>query len=282
MIDKNLLRQIKNQRPSEPVKEKKRLIYRLNKLFTFLFNLFHKRGFKYNSLNSKESLNLLLTTKKSLIRFGDGEARIIVGKDQGCQNYHPKLRKKLTEIWLNYSSDSPYLFALSNWNLTSSVEELKKRGTFHIWKFSRYLFWKFKMEKLKLPILETDMFRAGPAILDGKEIERLWNDYSNLIMVHHSLEYYKWFSSKYPEKKVFFIQIPDKNFFEFVEEKKEEVRELVKREKIDKKDIVILIAGGPGGKVFCYDLILEGFKCLDVGHYFHTFYNLEKMKNEKI
>ncbi|GAB6182653.1 GT-D fold domain-containing glycosyltransferase [Thermodesulfovibrio hydrogeniphilus] len=273
---------IKSERPKEPILKKKRIFYRFNKLKVIIFNLLFKRGFKYNALSAEESLDLLLKTKKSLIRFGNGESEIIVGLDMGTQEYRKELRKKLIEIWKNYSENSPYLMALTNWNLTADIKELKRRGTFGIWRFMRYLLWKYKIEKSSLPYPETDMFRASEVTLPYEKIELLWKDFQNIIMVHNSNEYFNWFKNKNLDKKVWFVKIPDKNMFDVLNEIKSKILQLINYNDLPATNTVILLAGGPGGKVLCYELINLGYRCYDMGNFFHTFYQLEKLQNEKI
>ncbi len=276
------LKLIKSERPHEPILKRKRLFYRFNKLKVSIFNLLLKRGFKYNALSPEESFDLLLKTKKSLIRFGNGESEIIVGLDMGTQEYRKELRKKLIEIWKNYSANSPYLMALTNWNLTVDIKELKRRGTFGIWRFMRYLLWKYKVEKSPLPYLETDMFRASDVTLPYEKIELLWKDFQNIIMVHNSYEYFNWFKDKNKGKKVWFIKIPDKNMFDVLNETKRNILQLINEANLSSNNVVVLVAGGPGGKVLCYELINMGYRCYDMGNFFHTFYQLEKLENEKI
>ncbi len=276
---KNLtLKTIKSERPKEPILKRKRLFYRFNKLMVILFNLLFRRGFKYNALSSEKSFDLLLKTKKSLIRFGNGESEIIVGLDMGTQEYRKELRNELIEIWKNYSENCTYLMALTNWNLTVDIKELKRRGTFGIWRFMRYLLWKYKIEQSPLPYLETDMFRASDIMLPYEKIELLWKDFQNIIMVHNSKEYFNWFRSKNKYKKVWFVKIPDKNMFDLLDNIKKEIFQLITKNKLFHSEIVILIAGGPGGKVLCYELINMGYRCYDMGNFFHTFYQLEKLK----
>lgn len=268
---------IKSQRPKEAIIKKKRLIFRLNRFLTTLFNLFYRSPLRYYALSSEESLDILLKTKKSYIRFGNGESEIIVGLDMATQFYSKELKKGLLEIIKHYSPQCNYLLGLTNWNLTKSVKELKatpKKYKYKMWRYMRYVFWKYSMNKIEMPFLETDMFRVGPVGLMRDKIEKLWADISNIIMVHNSEEYFRWFSREYNNKKIYFIKIPDDNFFSVLYETQEEIIRLIKDNNINKDDLVVLVAAGPGAKVLCYNLCQKdgSYLCYDMGNFFHMHY----------
>jgi hypothetical protein len=260
-----------SQRPKEPIIKRKRLIFRINRFLTNLYNLFHTQGFQYNALSSKESLEILLRSGKSLIRFGNGESEIIVGLDMATQEYNGELANSLKEIVKNYTKDCNYLLALTNWNLRKSTKQLKDENRFRLWRYMRYVFWKLHMNKISMPFLETDMFRKGPVGLSISEIEKLWRNRQSIIMVHNTKEYYDWFKNKYFGKKVYFVQIPDKNFFSVLKNTQSKIEQIINNNKIEKDDLLILVSAGPGGKVLCYNLCQPpfGYLCYDMGNFFH-------------
>ncbi len=272
---------IKNQRPKEPIIKKKRLIFRLNRFLTNVFNFFYRGHLRYHALNAEESLKMLLKTKKSYIRFGDGESDILVGFDRATQVYDRNLRKALIKIIKDYNPYCNYLLGLSNWNLTQSVQELKatpQKRKYRMWRYMRYVFWRLGMDKIDMPFLETDMFRVGPVGLERHKIEKLWANVTNIIMIHNSEEYFRWFSKEYNSKIIYFITIPDKNFFSVLPETQEKIIRLVKDNHISKDNLVILVAAGAGAKVLCYNLCQkdDNYLCYDMGHFFHMHYHDSK------
>lgn len=52
-------------------------------------------------LNSDKSLDELITSGKSIARYGDGEFKLIMGENIGFQKSHPKLTRRLKEILKN-------------------------------------------------------------------------------------------------------------------------------------------------------------------------------------
>lgn len=272
---------IKNQRATNQFKIKRTLRAKILKRLADIFNFLYKKGMCYNALDSYNSLDLLLLTRKSYIRLGDGEFRIIAGFDQANQQYHPELRKGLIKIIKQYRPDSKYFLGLTNWNLTADINTLKKRKSYGIWRYARFFLWRFSIhKKSKMPYLETDMFRVGEVGLSNSEIERIWLPYEYIIIVHNSKEYFEWFKNKYPLKKMFFVKIPERDFFFVLNEKEQEILNIINYHKIPKEKLIILIAAGPGGKILCYNLINRDFYVCDMGHYFHMRYHLEKIGKE--
>jgi len=268
---------IKSQRPLISIKRKKTLRAKIIKRLADIFNFFYRDGMIYNALDSKQSLELLIKTRKSLIRLGNGESEIIAGFDMGTQRYHPELRKQLIKILKDYSLESSYLLALPNSNLTVNIKTLQERKNYKIWRYMRYFLWLYKIHKVnKMPFLEANMFRIGEEGLPDYEIEKLWIPYEHIIIVHNSQEYFEWFRNKYPLKTISFIKIPDRDFFFVLKDKQYEILKVFQKFNISKENSVILVSAGPGGKVLCYNLSKLSFLCYDMGNFFHMRYQLER------
>lgn len=268
---------IGSERPEGPIIKKKRFFFRLNRLLTNLYNFFNREGLKYRALRSEESLQMLLESKKSLIRYGNGESEIIVGMDMATQEYDKELQKNLIKIIKEYSPYSNYLLALTNWNLTQSVSDLKaspKKRKYRMWRYMRYVFWRLGMDKINMPFLETDMFRVGHVGLSRDKTEKLWKDKSHIIMVHNNEEYFRWFQEGYKNNNIYFVKIPEKNFFSVLPETQGKIMRLIQDNNIDKNDLVILVSAGPGSNVLCYNLCQKDadYLCYDMGNFFHMHY----------
>lgn len=271
--------EIKSQRPKQPIKRKRTIRAKILKRVADIFSFFYRGPMLYNALNSEESINLLLKERKSLIRFGNGESEIMAGFDMGTQRYHPELRKALIRILKEYCKDSKYFLALPNWNLTVDVKTLKERGNYKIWRYMRYFLWSLNIQrKTEVSFLEANMFRVGQEGISEELIEKLWLPYKNIIIVHNSEKYFHWFKNKYPSKNVFFVKIPDRDFFFVLGEKQKEIIEFFPKNTISKDDTVILVSAGPGAKVLCYNLAKMNFLCYDMGNYFHMRYILSMQK----
>ena len=266
----------KGERPKVPNVKRKTLYFRLNRAFTNLFNFFNRKGLSYQALSSEESLQLLLKTRKSYIRFGNGESEILVGLDMGTQVYDKNLRNSLVKIIKEYDTDSNYLLGLTNWSLKKSVKDLKATpNLYRIWRFMRYMFWRLNMAEIKMAFLEADMFRVGQVGLTRERIELLWADISNIIMVYNNEKLYHRFSEKNKNKKIYFIRIPEKNFFGALPETHEKILNLVRKNNIDRRDLAVLVSAGPGANVLCYNLCQKDEKllCYDMGNFFYMNYH---------
>jgi hypothetical protein len=226
---------------------------------------------KYNALNSEASLDLLLETEKSYIRFGNGESEILVGLDMATQVYCKELENALKKIINEYNHGQNYLVGLTNWRLTQTVQELKAtpgRKAYKVWRFMRYVFWRQGMYKISMPFLEADMFREGSAGLSYEKIELLWKHSPNIIVVYNNEKTYQTFKDVYRRKNVYLIKIPDKNFYSVLTETQEKIIKLIKEQRMNKKEVVILVSAGPGSNVLCYNLCQEdnNVLCYDVGN----------------
>jgi len=267
----------KSERPKEPIIKKKTLNYRLNRFLTNIFNFLYRKPLRYHALTAEESLQMLLRTKKSYIRLGNGESEILVGLDMATQVCDKGMKNALLEIIKNYNDDCHYLLGLTNWRLTKSVKELRstpKQSAFKIWRFMRFVFWKYGMYRITMPFLEADMFRVGRVGLKREQIYDLWKDISHIIVVHNNESCFRRFQKEQKNKNVFFIKIPDKNFFSTLPETQRKIIQLIKDNGIEKEGLVILVAAGPGAKVLCYNLCQKDadYLCYDMGNFFHMHY----------
>jgi len=276
---------MKTERPKKAIVKKKTLKFRINRLRANIFNFFNRGKLPYKPLDKEESLKLLLETGKSYIRFGNGESEILVGLDMATQQYDKELEKGLTKIIKDYSPDCNYLLGLVNWALTKSVKEmnaLPEQNLFNIWKFMRYVFYKLGMEKITMPFLEADMFRIGAVHLSRVQIELLWADKSSIIMIYNNEDHYERFKKKHSDKEVYFIKIPDRDFFTLLPEVQERIQTIIKDNRINKDSLAVLVCAGPGSNVLCYNLCQrdDNLLCYDMGNFFHMRYR-EKMQESR-
>jgi hypothetical protein len=267
----------KSERPNEAIIKKKTFTFRLNRALTCLFNFFNRKGLNYQAVNPEESLKMLLKTKKSHIRFGNGESEIMVGLDMATQIYDGDLDRYLVKIIKNYSPGCNYLLGLTNWRLTQRVKDLKAtpgQKAYKIWRFMRYLFWRLDMHKIDMPFLEADMFRIGTKGLNLEKIALLWADVSNIIVVYNNDRHFQRFREKHKDKHVFFVSIPDKNFFRVLPDAQKKILTIIKDNEIRKDDLAILVSAGPGANVLCYNLCQRDadFLCYDMGNFFYMHY----------
>lgn len=225
----------------------------------------------YLALDSRTSLQEILRTGKSFIRFGDGEAKLMLGADWPTQLESKALAQGLYRILEDYSSDCNYLVGVANSRLTASMRELKKINRDRTWRNSRYCLRKFLIADSGLPFLEANLFRLGADGLRRDEISTLWSAKTHAIIVHNRIEYLEWFRRSYPNIEAFLVQIPDKNFFEKLPETQARILDLIDKHQLKLSPLAILISAGPGGKILNYNLCQKNanFLCYDMGNFFH-------------
>lgn len=269
---------MKSERPKKAIKKKKTLNFRINRVKANLYNFFNRKGLDYTALDVDESLQMLLETGKSYIRFGNGESEILAGLDMSTQSYDKNLEKGLVKIIREYSSESNYLLGLTNWCLTRSIEDLKHAPSgnlYLIWRFMRYMFHRLDMDRIKMPFLEADMFRVAPVGLPTDRIELLWAEKSSIIMVYNNRKNYQRFKEQHSDKEIYFVEIADRNFFNILHETEEKILTIIKDNGIGTGDLAVLVAAGPGSNVLCYNLCQrdDPVLCYDMGNFFYMRYS---------
>ena len=78
-------------------------------VYVYLLLLLKPFRIKKGFYNHSQTIQTAIENSKSIIRFGDGEFRIMFAK-KGIeyQDYHDNLSKELLEIFIKYSKDEKY------------------------------------------------------------------------------------------------------------------------------------------------------------------------------
>lgn len=226
----------------------------------FYFFVSYKGSRKAKYLDFQKTVEFIIKNKISLIRFGDGEFNIIGGKDIHYQNHSLELEKQLKGIIDNYNTniDTNYLLCMPRYFFESSGYEIAKKRVFvSSWSFSRYLFNKNFDQHVTYG--DSFLFSKG----NEKIYEKIWLDQriSNVIFVHNQTKYGEKFALKY-SKNVTNITIPKANAFE---SKDKIINEIFKKLHGNKETLVI-ISGGPMGKVLVKELSEKNIWAIDTGH----------------
>jgi hypothetical protein len=247
------------------------LAYRINKIRAKIYNLIVKERLIYQALNSNDSLEIILRSGKSFIRFGDAESKLMMGGDWPTQSGSRALARGIRHIFEEYSEESRYLIGVANSRLTLNAEELKRIKRYRVWRNSRFCLRKYLNRDNHLPFLEANLFRLGPDGLKREAIEQLWIDKEHVVLIHNHLHYLSWFQEKYPSIDTHLVQIPEKNFFQTLPSVQDETLTLLQKRNLDKETTVILISAGGGGKILNYNLCQRDadYLCYDMGNFFH-------------
>lgn len=94
------------------------ILEKTRRALTICRNLLQKPGAltlsfdNFRFLSDRETLHYLKKKGVGIIRFGDGDLRVLAGGSTGYQKYNPELQKKLAEVLLEYEGNSPFLIAI--------------------------------------------------------------------------------------------------------------------------------------------------------------------------
>jgi hypothetical protein len=225
--------------------------------------LFAFKGTSAKILNSSETIFQIKSCRRSLIRFGDGEFGIFVGKDISYQKWSSDLFTAFEKIKKTYESqgnECRYLLAVPHiFFKKSGLFLLRKRVYLSSWAQAKHIF----QTKFRQDIKYGDAFLFGRN--NVKMYEKLWKNEENIIFVHNSKSYADWFSNYY-HKTTYFIKIPEKNTYEVMDVVLNSIQECVQSNNLNTINCCIIISAGPAAKILIYELSKLGFWCLDTGH----------------
>ena len=229
----------------------------LGKIICWLSLAFSPSEKDLSILSGDETINYVLKNNLSLIRFGDGEFRMMYfGFKIHDQKSDKNLRRELKTIFRGYSKTSKYLLSIPKY-----YEEDKK------WFDSKpYVYtavnapWRllFRMHRKK------DMIYGDSYLFGNNEksaYDSLWKNEKEIILVHNNEKWAKSLEKEY-KLKVDFVKIPERNAYDKIDEIEAEIRE---KNKDSKKKV--LISAGPTAKALVYRLSKE-MTLYDTGHCF--------------
>ena len=221
---------------------------------------------KKTILNSVDTVKFVKKNKKSIIRYGDGEFRIMLtSKNIDYQKASAKLSNDLIKIVDSYNNDSNYLLCLPPFLKENIIWYFLKQSKytlcFSIWR----LFFKKKMKKMIYG--DAFLFKNG----NLNVYESLWKDSKNIILVHNNVKWANALKSRY-KCNVEFIEVPSENSYDKIDSIYDKI---IQKLNSSKMEYTILISAGPMAKVLVYRLAKVGIVSYDTGHCFDEPLNLE-------
>ena len=208
----------------------------------------------------------LVSRGKSLIRLGDGEFGIYREKDIHYQRWSPELQKMFEIIKNDYETNSehcPYLLAVPRRFMTVNGFQLAKRRVYvSSWAESRYDFKKnFKHD---IPYGDAFLFDKNNRGIYSE----IWDNPAcpeNVIFIHNSESYARYFADTY-HKNTVFVQCPPRNAFEDIDKLQAQVMAVIEENGWGRGCVMLTISAGPAGKVLVYRFSKQGYWCIDAGH----------------
>lgn len=241
------------------MKIKKKAKIWLRTLTYYLYSITANRN--ANILTSKETVDLALNTKKSIIRLGDGEFNILNGKSIHYQKYSKELSNQLQHVineYLEKPKETGYLLCMPREYIKpNGMKFLLNRKLVSSWAYTRYTFKK----KYDVEIDYGNSF----IFADGNEplYSRFWqqSNIDRIIFVHNNSLYGQNFKIKYGVETIS-ILIPEKNSFESVDNIYRNILEHIK----DVDKTLVLVSAGPSAKILVWKLTKVNIWAIDTGH----------------
>ena len=222
--------------------------------------------FDISVMSIDETLDQLLETEQSLIRFGDGEFHIMNGYDIGFQEYNEELSNSMKDILLNANKEDilicmPEVFEVfaGNFPQDHNSETFWKRELdafapfFRIYCQSQ----KYGSAFISRPYIYNkdrsrafDQFEKMKQLFEGKDL-LIVEGVTSRSGVGNDL-----FDKASSIKRII---CPSYNAFSKIQEIREKILEHVEGR-------LILLMLGPTAKVLAYQLSQLGYRALDLGH----------------
>lgn len=217
---------------------------------------------KHNLIYGEEMIDRLISSNKSLIRWGDGETFITFRQDIVFQSYNQQLFEALNKILDDYNDQANYYLAVPLTPLLMTPFKLISSGYYIFWHKTRVL---FKRKMFPIPSVLMDAFLFRPlSSTSSNSIERLWVN-KRLVVVTSSEDSADRFKVKYKNLFIGSVIISYENAYSNINNIKVSILNLCKDESAG--NIRILISAGPTAKVLVFQLAKEGYVCYDIGHY---------------
>lgn len=222
------------------------------------------RGLKI--YDNEKTLNDLLSNKKSMSRFGDGEFLIMQGENIGFQNYNKTLAKRLKDILncheknlligINLPYKSQYLNQFND-NAKDYYKKFLKLKMFSIAKFINKNKPYYSSTITRFYIDYEDKNGVSKYI---KKLKKIW-DQKDVVIVEGEKSRVGIGNDLFNNvKTIKRIICPNINAFNKYNNIINSITRNVQKNKL------ILIALGPTATLLAYDLYKLGYQSLDIGH----------------
>lgn len=218
-------------------------------------------------LNISESIELIVTNKMSVARFGDGELRWAIGEQPGYfqQDLDETFSLALQDVLINPAPNTAVGLPRSAFGHLEEVTSDNRKA----W---RYLMWKFGMRWLdiipknrvyvdaNLSRLYIDRENKNEAQNNYQLLKTLWEGRNVLILEGMHTKFGVGNDLLKNAASVRRIEGPSENAFS-------KYSELLNATKMyARKDDLILIALGPTATILANDLAKAGIQAVDIGH----------------
>lgn len=211
---------------------------------------------KANILNVEDTIDLLINTNKSIVRYGDGEFALMDAKDIPFQKYNQKICGRLNEIFNN--SNDNILIGISS--IYFNIELYKYLDTINEFIFTyvaeehQRLFNMIDYNKEYVSAEITQLYQLYKHYdfeYYFNKIKEIWNNKKLVIVcgetIFNNIDYNIFENSK----SIDYIYAPSKNAFDKYDE-------ILEKSLGYNKDKLFIIMLGPTATILAYDLVNRG------------------------
>lgn len=253
---------------------KKGLLFIWNKFFDIKTHLLNSclifKDSIVNALRKKpqiksvdETIDTILKSKCSVSRFGDGEYKLMSGKDISFQRYSEEIASRLKEVMKNKDENIivclPDIFG----SLTIYEKEFQNYWRLHTAKSRKgwYSLLEAHKQYYNAFISRCYMGFRNKSLSKNwfEKMRKIWDDRDILIIEGEKSRLGVGNDLFSNAKSIKRILCPPENAFDKYEE-------IIKEAKKTDKSKLILLALGPAATILAYDLYREGYQAVDIGH----------------
>ena len=227
-------------------------------IYSYLLLLLSPFKTKTTIYSEKKLIDFVKNNRMSLIRFGDGEYRLMFSK-KGIhyQEYDPKLGKELLSIFENYDKfKDKYIICIPPFFKNNIFWFLKNRIELAMCFAKPRLLFRIKQNKKEI---------YGDAFVFGKGKDdiysSLWDEKEKIVLIHNDEKWVKIFNKKY-NKKAIFIKTNSNDSYKIIDDIEKKVLNVKNIE-----NYIVLVSSGPMAKVLAYRLSKRNIQVIDTGHF---------------
>lgn len=208
----------------------------------------------------------LLRTGKSLIRFGDGEALLLLGKPVFFQLPDPRLRAELFTAFFEHRSDSDYILAVMG-TVFRPPQEIKDADSVgKLWsnnvKVRGLEAIARKVGLRDAPVFDALVYREG-----REDPTPLWRQAEHIVMVANRRVFLENADSeRFAGSVLHHVEVPEVDVLLHLDRICEEVKQFVGGTGLPARAVPVIVAAGAVGKLVVLRL-MSTYRVLDLGAY---------------
>lgn len=235
-----------------------------NRYFIFIDKLYQITHEPPKIVTVEQTIDYICTHRISISRFGDGEIKIVSGKDLAFQHCSSDIRNRMIEVLSvpiqNHIVCLPDIF--------SSLDKYEKSAASH-WKLHLAYYRKFWYMYINRNRQFYNAFISRPYMMFNdkanvglyfKKIKELWQSKDVLLIEGEKSRLGVGNDLLDNVHSISRILGPNKEAFDIYSTIIEEVK------KFNAEDYIVLLALGPTATIMAYDLAKLGYQAIDIGH----------------